>query len=94
MANNNKNFNTATGDLGLDTGFGLTSTQVSEGLKCSQFNTGNRCLICGNTAQYSLIAKEPKYNTAEIQNNGFICGHCLNINNNINKEHYGIRELK
>jgi len=93
MINSNRHFDMDTCDVGIDTSFGLTKGQVDDSIKHGQWITDKRCLICGNTAQYSLIAKKPQYNTKEIQDNGFICGFCLNANNNINKDNYGIREL-
>lgn len=88
------NFSNNIYDLGFDTEIGLTKTQVDEGLKRSQYDTGHRCIVCNNTAQYKLLPKSSKYNSADIQERGYVCNHCLNVNSNINKNHYGIRELK
>lgn len=94
MENSNNGFSDNSYDLGLDSTFGFTKAQVSEDLKRSQFSRGYVCLICGNTAQYKLLPKSPKYNTVDIQDKGYVCGHCLNINSNIDKAKYGIKELR
>jgi hypothetical protein len=80
-------------DLGVDT-FGLTKDAVDEVLRGSQYTHGCRCILCGNTAQYKIIPKAPEFDTAEVQDKGYVCGNCLTNTTNIDKRNYGVRELK
>lgn len=94
MNNIQKPFSTNINDLGGDTTFGLTQQQVDYDFRHSIYPTGITCFLCGGTAKYKLIAKDDSVNTAQIQDRGFICAHCLNTNTNIDKRYYGIREIK
>lgn len=94
MMNIQKPFVTNTADLGGDSTFGLTKSQVDNSFLNSVYPTDIQCFLCGNTASYKLIAKEDQYNTAQIQDRGYVCGNCLNRNPNITREHYDIREIK
>ena len=87
-------FSTQQYDLGCNDTFGLTKEQVDDALRYPPHDTGIKCLICGNTAQYKLIPKKEKYNTAQIQDKGYVCGRCLSTNSNINKNMYGARPLE
>ena len=79
-------------DLGVSS-FGLTRGQVDDMLKHSHSSTDTRCVICGNTAQYKLVPKDDRYNTAQIEDKGYVCGNCLSTNPNIDRNQYGIRDL-
>ena len=53
----------------------------------------HKCIYCGNTAIFEIIPKHENLNTAELQNEGFICEHCAK-QNYLDSDKYGLRALK
>ena len=91
MANNNP-FNSNEYDLGVGNQYGYDMQGATENLLYQPANQ-QPCYVCGNTAQYQILAKKPQYTTAQIQNGLYTCKHCLQIAP-IDPQHYGIKELK
>lgn len=91
MATDNP-FNSKKYDLGVGDAYGVDMQSATENLL---YQPANKlpCYVCGNTAQYQILAKAPEFNTAQIQNGLFICKHDLQ-HSPINSKQYGIRELK
>lgn len=90
MANNP--FNSNNYDLGVGDSYGYDRDSATEQLL---YQPANRtpCYVCGNTAKYRILAKQPEYNTAQIQSGLFICEHDLRIAP-IDPKIYGIRDLQ
>ena len=90
MTKNNA-FNGLRYDLGTS-----STTQVSkEDVDLSfanPYTVANPCLLCGNTSMFRIIPKNDRDNTAEIQDKGFVCEHCLSAGY-LNKKMYGVRPL-
>lgn len=40
-------------------------------------STSSICIICSNPAEYRLVPKHKHLNTAEIQDKGYACTHCI-----------------
>jgi hypothetical protein len=55
--------------------------------------SGHTCIICSNTAKYRLIPKHAHLATAQIQDKGFICEHCLR-QGYVSPSDYGLRSLE
>lgn len=79
-------------DLGLNDGYGFDMQGATENLLYQPVNR-QPCYVCGNTAQYQILAKTPEFNTAQVQNGLYICNHDLSLAP-VNPKNYGIRELK
>jgi hypothetical protein len=90
MANNP--FDSRKYDLGVGDAYGFDMQGATENLLYQPANSQS-CYVCNNTADYRIIAKQPEYNTAQIQNGLYICKHDLQLAP-INPKQYGIRELK
>lgn len=91
MANNNP-FNSNEYDLGVGEAYGFDMQGATENLL---YQPANRqpCYVCGNTADYQIVAKKPEYTSAQIQNGLYVCKHDL-PNTPTDPKYYGIRELK
>ena len=88
----NNHFQLSEYDLGADPNTeGISKEQVDD-IFLGLNTTGSLCLICGNTADYKLVPKHKHLNTAEIQDRGFVCTHCLQAH--INPNDYGVRKLR
>lgn len=87
-------FTNAIQDLVGDKTIGIPKEQVDKDFRNSIYDTGTKCFLCGNTASYKLIPKSDRYNSAQIQDRGFVCKYCLQHNPNISNTHFGIREIK
>lgn len=55
--------------------------------------SGPTCIICSNTAKYRLVPKHTHLATAQIQDKGFICEHCLR-QGYVSPNDYGLRSLE
>jgi len=71
----------------------ISKEGVDQMLLDSQIDTGYRCFVCNNTAQYKVVAKEDIDNTSQVQNGLYICHHHLGMKV-VDPSRYGIRELK
>lgn len=69
-------FNNSTSNLGSSTE-GIDRAGVDDLFTSSYLRTHTSCLICGNGAKYKLIPKHKHLNTAEIQDKGYACVHCI-----------------
>jgi hypothetical protein len=94
MGNKNTAFLVDNYNLGSDSDIGMGRSEVSMILTNSYLDSTLRCFLCGGTAKYRLLPKKEIYNTAQIQDKGYVCEHCLATNSNIDKAHYGIRPLQ
>lgn len=86
-------FSRATASLGLgkiDTG--TYKEDIDQMFKQAPFDTGEVCYICGSTAEFKMVAKIPKLDTAELDKSGFICSNCISTKPFSSKE-YGLRQL-
>jgi hypothetical protein len=79
-------------DLGSLDIVGSSKEEVDNRLVSSDIVLTRRCIVCGNTPKYKLIPKVESVNTAEVQDRGYVCGHCVGLGN-INPAHYGLRQL-
>jgi hypothetical protein len=88
----NDPFSSNKADLGTGDAYGYDMQGATENLL---YQSANRqpCYVCGNTAQYQILAKKSEFNTAQVQNGLYICNHDLSLAP-INPKNYGIRELK
>ena len=71
---------------------GYSLDVVENILQYTDNNSSPKCIICGNIPRYRLIPRKPQYNTAEIQDKGFVCGHCCTVGA-IDNNMYGLREM-
>jgi hypothetical protein len=85
-------FNSNRSDLGVGDSYGYDRDAATEQLLYQPVNK-QACYVCGNNAKYRILAKQPEYNTAQIQNGLYICEHDLRIAP-IDPIIYGIRELQ
>lgn len=81
------------GGISPYSGGGMAITEVDQMLKSSQMPSTHICYICHSPAQYRVLPKSKQYDTAELQNGLYVCGHCIN-HASIDKERYGLRPLK
>lgn len=87
----NNPFNSNKYDLGVGDAYGFDMQTATENLL---YQPANKlpCYVCGNTADYQIIAKHAQFNTAQVQNGLFICKHDIQ-RSPVDPKQYGIREL-
>jgi hypothetical protein len=88
----NNPFNTSNYDLGVGDVYGYDKDSATENILRDTYSTSIACYVCGNKPQYRLIAKQPEYNTAQVQNGVYVCKHCI-TSTPISPKQYGIKEL-
>lgn len=88
----NTRFDISTNDLG-DVTSGLDRLGVDQAFTMNHLHTASICLVCNyNKPKYKMIPKHKRLNTAEIQDRGYICEHCVSIQA-INPTEYRLKEL-
>jgi hypothetical protein len=92
MSNNNP-FSTNQYDLGAHTDIGSDKAEIDNSLLYSAMDIPTQCYVCTSPSpKYQIVAKNPAYNTAQIQNGLYICNHCLG-QNILDNSLYGVREI-
>lgn len=86
------NFITSKPHLGTDSSYGADRDHIDKQFNSIQQGTAPTCIVCTNTASYKLIPKHSHNNTAEIQDRGYVCEHCLK-QQYFKPEEYGIRAI-
>lgn len=85
-------FNTNTSDLGDNT-IGIDRLGVDTAFTNVSSYSAPKCIVCSNPPKFRLVPKIDRVNTAEIQDKGYICEHCVSLKHFSTKE-FGIRELR
>lgn len=93
MTNRINPFTQSNYDLGIADTVGVDKAYVDTAFRESYNRISTPCIYCGNPAMFKIIPKYEKFNTAEIQDKGFICEHCTK-QNYLSNEDYGIRPIK
>jgi len=91
MSRNNSPFDISTHDLG-DATSGIDRLGVDQAFSTASLHSATTCIICNNTAAYKLIPKHKHLNTAEIEDRGYACQHCI-TQRYVSPDDYGLREL-
>jgi hypothetical protein len=78
--------------LGADKYSGMSKSDVDQILKDTYTGTSFTCIVCGRPARYRLIPKHDRVNTAQIQDKGYICEHCVNGGTDYSRD-FGIRPI-
>lgn len=86
------NFSITRPQLGTDSSYGADRDYIDKQFNSIQQGTAPTCIVCTNTAGYKLIPKHSHNNTAEIQDRGYVCEHCLK-QQYFKPEEYGIRQI-
>ena len=80
------------GDLGAGIYCGQGIKDVDSMFKETAYSTAPTCIVCGQPAAYRIVAKKRWLSTAQIEDKGFVCEHCLQAKL-ISTKDYGIRDL-
>jgi len=86
------NFSISKPLIGTDSSYGADRDYIDKQFSSIQQGTAPTCIVCTNTAGYKLIPKHSHNNTAEIQDRGYVCEHCLK-QQYFKPEEYGIRPI-
>lgn len=91
----NNPFDTSRYDLGTGKSINLTKQDIDSVFKTQYLNpsTTHPCIYCGEPSIVRIIPKEDRFNTAEVEDKGYMCEYCVK-EGYLNSEHYGIRPLK
>lgn len=89
--NKNNAFDYQRCDLGTSSTNQVGKTDIDLSFR-QPYKEGSPCIFCTNTAHFRIIPKEDKFNTAEVQDKGYICNHCA-TKGFLDKEHYGLRPI-
>lgn len=85
-------FNISKADLGNNT-MGIDRLGIDELFSSASTGTAHRCLVCTNMPDYKMIPKHKRVATAEIEDRGYVCKHCVSIQA-INPTDFKLKELK
>jgi hypothetical protein len=90
MANKHDPFSIHNYDLGAKQP-ASSKESIDNAFTNAQYSQAPTCIVCKyNTPAYKIIPKHSHLNTAELEDKGYVCKHCLP---HINKQDYGIREV-
>lgn len=84
-------FDISTADLG-DNNSGIDRLGVDSLFSNTHSSSSPICLICSQPAQYKLIPKHKHLDTAQIQDKGYACKHCIS-QHYVSPTDYRLREL-
>lgn len=93
MSNNSNPFTQSRCDLGTDSTVGVSRQDIDTTFSNATNSEDYPCIYCTNKAAFRIIPKQENFNTAEIQDRGFICEHCAK-QGYLSKENYGLRPFK
>lgn len=64
-------------DINIGGEQGMSKEGVDSSLQHTIYSTSIKCIACGNSAIYKLIAKDKNLDTAQLNDKGYVCGHCV-----------------
>jgi hypothetical protein len=84
---------TSLNDLGIGQYSGVGIDDIQDILQASIRKPARRCIVCGGTPHYKILAKVKSLDTTQLEREGYICKNCL-PRNPFDSTSYGIRDLR